>query len=203
MIVIVDYGMGNLHSVSKAVEAVGGKAIVSEEPDDIANAERIILPGVGAFGQAMQCLQEKNLARALTKAVIEEKKPFLGICLGMQLLAKDSDEWGMHQGLGWLEGHVRRFELLELKVPHVGWNNVSFVKHALVEGIPDKTDFYFVHSYRMLCPPEFTAGTCEYGDVFVAAVYKDNIFATQFHPEKSQKYGLRILKNFIKWDPKC
>ncbi len=203
MIAVIDYGMGNLHSVAKAIELVGGEVVLTGDARDLQKAEKIILPGVGAFGQAMQKLHDKKLISELNKQVLEEKKPFLGICLGMQLVALDSSEWGMHQGLGWINGHVRRFETKEskeLKVPHVGWNNVLFKKHALTQGIPDNTDFYFVHSYRMQCPDEFIAGTSEYGGKFAAAVQKDNIFATQFHPEKSQKYGLRLLKNFVKWN---
>ncbi len=207
MITIIDYGMGNLHSVSKAVEAAGGDVIVSEKHEDIRAAEKIILPGVGAFGIGMQNLQKLDLIPVLHEEVIEKKKPLLGICLGMQLLAKDSEEHGHHKGLGFIEASVKKFtfpvESKELKVPHVGWNEITIKKldNPLLTKLPKKPTFYFVHSYYVTCNENIVAATCDYGGEFTAAIWKDNIFATQFHPEKSQQIGLQVLENFIKWKP--
>lgn len=196
-IVIINYGMGNLRSVQKAFEKLGFDAVISNKLEVIKNADKIVLPGVGAFGDAMKNLKDLGLIELLNEEVLVKKKPFLGICLGMQLIAKQSEEFGEHQGLGWLDAKIVKFAQSDLKIPHVGWNEISFdKKSALFENIPDKKDFYFVHSYYFKADREFCIATCNYGIDFICAVQKENIFATQFHPEKSQTHGLEILKNF-------
>ncbi len=201
MIVVVDYGMGNLRSIAKALEYVGGDVIISNKPEDLRNAGKIVLPGVGAFRDGMENLRKNGLDLILNKEIKEKKKPFLGICLGMQLLADKSYEFGEWNGLGFIFGEVKKFDIdKKYKIPHTGWNNVKFVQeHPLLKGVKDNSDFYFVHSYHLVCKDKTTmAGTCDYGGDFTAMVFKDNIFATQFHPEKSQKSGLKILENFVK-----
>lgn len=202
MIVIVDYDMGNLRSIAKALEYVGGDVIISSKPEDLKKAEKIVLPGVGAFRDGMANLQKKGLDLVLNEEVNKNKKPFLGICLGMQLLADKSYEFGEWNGLGFISGEVKKFDInKKYKIPHVGWNNVKIIyEHPLLKGIKDNSDFYFVHSYHLICKDKKAiAGTCEYGGDFTAMVAKDNIFATQFHPEKSQKSGLKLLENFVNW----
>ena len=196
MIVIVDYGMGNLRSVEKALEKVGAEVKVSRDPDEVAGADRIVLPGVGAFGDAMANLARRGLVDVI-KSEVAGGKPFLGICLGLDLLFEESDEHGVHEGLGLLPGRV---ELLptDLKIPHIGWNQISIRKDSkLLSGIPDGSSFYFVHSYAVL-PREESDILCvtEYGCTFVSAVERGNIAAFQFHPEKSSLLGLQILRNF-------
>ncbi|MFC1723147.1 imidazole glycerol phosphate synthase subunit HisH [Nanoarchaeota archaeon] len=209
MIVIVDYGMGNLHSVAKALERVyDGEILISGKTEDVRKADKIILPGVGAFGVGMANLKKKGLVPVLVEEVIVKKKPFLGICLGMQLIATDSEEKGFAKGFGWVDAHVRRFKVdaeLDLKIPHVGWNTIQINDACeLLKGYLGDRCFYFVHSYHVECSSEkHIAARCNYGFDFVAAIHKDNIFATQFHPEKSQKNGLRLLKNFVGWCPEC
>lgn len=196
MIVIVDYGMGNLRSVEKALQKVGAEVIVSRDPDDVRRAERIVLPGVGAFGDAMANLEKRGLVEVI-KSEVAAGKPFLGICLGLDLLFEESDEHGLHRGLGLLPGRV---ELLstDLKIPQIGWNQISIRKESrLLEGIPDGSSFYFVHSYAVV--PEAESDilcTTEYGCTFVSAVERGNVAAFQFHPEKSSSLGLNILRNF-------
>jgi glutamine amidotransferase len=198
MITIIDYGMGNLRSVEKALEKVGVEVTVSRDPDDVRRAERIVLPGVGAFGDAMHNLEKRGLVEVI-KAEVAAGKPFLGICLGLDLLFEESDEHGVHAGLGLLPGRV---ELLptELKIPQIGWNHVAIRKESkLLAGIPDGSSFYFVHSYAVV--PELESDilcTTEYGCTFVSAVERGNIAAFQFHPEKSSSLGLTILENFAK-----
>jgi glutamine amidotransferase len=206
MIAVIDYGMGNLGSITKALAYVGGDVVLTSDPNILRSAERIVLPGVGAFGDGMSHLRDNNLVPVLVEEVLEKKKPFMGVCLGMQLLAKVSYEFGEHVGLGWIDASVRKFESTiekPLLIPHVGWDSVSFKSnHPLFSGVPDNSDFYFVHSYFFeTTKNDFVAGVCDYGQEFAAVVAKENIFATQFHPEKSQKWGLRILKNFISWKP--
>lgn len=198
MVVVVDYGMGNLRSVQKGFEKVGSRAVISRDPEDVANADRLVLPGVGAFPECM-----KNLGRfKLMEPVVEFVKsgrPFLGICLGLQLLFDESEEFGRHEGLKLIPGKVKAFDrAMGLKIPHMGWNQVRFSKQSqLFQGIEDSSFFYFVHSYYVV-PNEASdiAGESEYGIRFTCAVSRDNIFAVQFHPEKSQEIGLRILQNF-------
>ena len=201
MIAIIDYDMGNLRSIAKALEHVGGTVIVTRDPETIARAEKIVLPGVGAFRDGISHLETEGMKEALNREVRENKKPLLGICLGMQLLADKSYEFGAGEGLGYIHGEVHRFAGDNLRVPHVGWNAVSVrTPHVLFSGIPADADFYFVHSYHLVCErTEDVLATCEYGGSFVAAIARDNIVATQFHPEKSQKHGLRLLKNFVAW----
>lgn len=204
MILIVDYGMGNIRSVSKALECITNEEVsISAVPEDLTKASRVVLPGVGAFGDGIASLKKGGWIDALKNAVLQEKKPFLGICLGMQMLAEESFEHGRYPGLGWIKGNVTRFvpNTPELKIPHVGWNDILFKKdNPLFRGVREKADFYFVHSFHLTdTEPEIIAATCEYGYPFVAAIKKDNIFATQFHPEKSQQQGLQILKNFCQW----
>ncbi len=199
-VAIVDYQMGNLRSVQKAIEKVGGNAIVTDDPSQIQSASHVILPGVGAFGDAMRELQQRHLVPVMQQAALSGK-PFLGICLGMQLLFASGEEGGEQIGLGIIEGSVPKFEIdPALKVPHMGWNKVAskLADDPLMQSIPSDPYFYFVHSY--FCQPVDTSVVwleCDYGGPFCAAIRKDNIFATQFHPEKSQANGLRLLQNFI------
>lgn len=202
MITIIDYGMGNLRSVYNALDLLGAEVQISGEPSAIAEAERLILPGVGAFGLAMQNLRERGLIEVLNEKVITQKTPLLAICLGMQLLAESSNEHGQHQGLGWLPAQVRLFDDVgDLRVPHVGWNDVQLAGEAtLFKGLRPQPEFYFVHSYYFqTAEPSIIAATSHYGHEFVSAVGHENIFGTQFHPEKSQKEGLQLLRNFMQW----
>jgi len=198
MITIVDYQMGNLRSVQKAFERTGHKARISSRPEDIATAEKLVLPGVGACGDAVDELRRRELVAPL-RDHIESGKPFLGICLGLQMLFDVSYEGGEHEGLGVLPGKVVRFELPNgYKVPHMGWNQAQFVnKPPIFNGIDEGTYFYFVHSYYVVpTHQDVTAIQADYGGPFCACVWRDNLFATQFHPEKSQRAGLQVLRNF-------
>ena len=201
-VVIVDYGMGNLWSVRSALRFLGVEAIVSDDPAVVVAADTILLPGVGSFRKAMESLETQRLAPAITEAVLGRGCKILGICLGMQLLAERGTEDGEAAGLGFIPGTVERFtrdELGPLKVPHIGFNAVSAPSQSrLFAGIASPADFYFVHSHRLLAanlPGD--CGLCRYGVDFLAAYEHQNIFATQFHPEKSQTNGLRLLKNFL------
>ncbi|HID72860.1 TPA: imidazole glycerol phosphate synthase subunit HisH [Candidatus Micrarchaeota archaeon] len=205
MITVVDYGLGNKRSVIKAFSVLGAEAESSSDPEKILSAEAIILPGVGAFGDGMKNLKEAGLIEPMTEAVLKNNTPFLGICLGMQLVAKDSNELGDFQGLGWIDSVVRKFEFgpenSNLKIPHIGWNEAKMNPECpLFEGLGDSANFYFVHSYHMICNDKSVeVATTDYGYSFTSAVQKDNLFATQFHPEKSQKAGLAVLKNFLNY----
>lgn len=203
MIAIIDYGMGNKHSVYNALQYIGVEALITRDSDEIKKAERIILPGVGAFGAAMDNLQHYGLIDTLHEEVKIKGKPFLGICLGMQLLAEKGTEKGLFRGLGWIDGEVIKLqpEDRRFKLPHVGWNDINIVNEVpLFKGLKKERAFYFVHSYAMqLADKNDLAATSNYGVDFTAAVIKDNIFATQFHPEKSQKNGLTVLENFVNW----
>ena len=198
MIALVDYGMGNLLSVSKALEASGGTIEITSDPSAIARADALILPGVGNFGDGMEHLRTRGLASEVVK-FIESGKPFLGICLGMQMLLEESEEAPGMKGLGVFKGKVKRFPDCGFKVPHMGWNNISILnKHHCLDGVADGSYFYFVHSFY--AEPEdrsVVAASSSYILDFCAAIGKDNVFATQFHPEKSQNPGLRILRNFV------
>lgn len=200
MLTIVDYGMGNLRSVQKACERVSAPARISGDPHEIATADKLILPGVGAFRDAMAQLQQQGLIEPI-KAHIAAEKPFLGICLGLQLLFEVSHEDGEWPGLGILPGKVVRFPAdPELKVPHMGWNVVEPVgAQPLLEGVPAGSYFYFVHSYYVQASqPELVGGWTDYGRQFASMIARGNLFATQFHPEKSQTVGRRVLENFAK-----
>ncbi|MDA8101180.1 MAG: imidazole glycerol phosphate synthase subunit HisH [Nitrospiraceae bacterium] len=200
MIAIIDYGMGNLRSVQKGFERMGHEAVVTREPHTILDARRVVLPGVGAFPDCMRNLEEYGLIDAVQKS-IASGKPFLGICLGLQLLFTESEEFGISKGLDIIKGKVVRFKgpaVKDLKIPHMGWNSLSIKRRppALAD-VPDGSHVYFVHSFHVV--PEdksVIATTTDYGMEFVSSVWKDNIFATQFHPEKSQALGLSILKHF-------
>jgi glutamine amidotransferase len=203
LVVIVDYGMGNIWSAHSALSYLGAEPIVSGDPATVAAADALILPGVGSFRKAMEALKAKGLADALADVVLGKRRKIMGICLGMQLFSQRSTEDGMCEGLGFLECSVDRFapeEVGALKVPHVGFNHVTPpVQSHLFRGISSPADFYFVHSYRLL-PAELPGqkALCRYGVEFLAAYEHENIFATQFHPEKSQTNGLKLLSNFIK-----
>ena len=198
MIAIIDYDMGNLRSVAKAFEKVGATAAVTRDPKAILNASHVVLPGVGAFKDCMRNLDEYGLIDPIIKS-IESGKPFLGICLGLQLLFDESMEFGHHRGLGVVKGKVVRFpEGTGLKVPHMGWNEATKrIDSPLLSGIEDDTFFYFVHSYYAV-PEDRSVDltTTGYGLDFTSSIMKDNIMACQFHPEKSQRVGLKLLKNF-------
>lgn len=199
MIAIVDYAMGNLHSVKKAFERVGAKVLVTSDPEQILRAEKLVLPGVGAFPDAMKELRKRGLIQAIKK-FISSGMPYLGICLGLQLLLTRSEEGKGAKGLDIIRGTVKRFRLspARLKVPHIGWNQIQMRNCPLFKGIPDNSYMYFVHSYY--ADPEDksqVAAVTDYGIEFASLVFKDNIFATQFHPEKSQQLGLRLLENFV------
>jgi glutamine amidotransferase len=198
MIAIIDYQMGNLRSVQKAFEHIGREAVITADPAEVARADRVVLPGVGAFRDAIAELRRRDLVSPI-RDVIASGKPFLGICLGLQLLFDVSYEDGEWQGLGVIPGRVLRFQVPpEWKVPHMGWNGVVVKRPSpLLAGIADNTYFYFVHSYYVVPDdPAMVALEASYPDPFCAAVCKDNVFATQFHPEKSQANGLQLLKNF-------
>lgn len=198
MIALIDYGMGNLLNVSKAVEAAGGNVRIVDAPGDIEQASALVLPGVGNFGNGMENLRARGLIDPIVSA-INSKKPFLGICLGLQMLFERSEEAPDKKGLGVLKGKVVKFRDKRLKVPHMGWNSVEFVKkNPFFDGIPAGSYFYFVHSYYVKpTDPELIIGTTNYGVNFTACLARDNILATQFHPEKSQNAGLQILRNFV------
>ena len=201
MIVIVDYGIGNLGSVLNMLKRVGAPATISSDPAEIEKAEKLILPGVGAFDAGMKQLQDSQLIGLLSEKALARNTPTLGICLGMQLLMENSEE-GELPGLGWIKGSNVRFRLEEgnghLKVPHMGWNTVD-VKRAdsLFKDLDDEARFYFVHSYRVVCERESDVlATTNHGGDFVSAVQSGNIMGTQFHPEKSHKFGMKLLSNF-------
>ncbi len=196
MIAIIDYGMGNLKSVEKGFLKVGINAKVVTDAKSVDDATAIVLPGVGAFRDCMRNLERASLIEPIKNA-IRKGKPYLGICLGMQMLFTESEEFGVHKGFDIFKGRVVRFQV-DLKVPHMGWNTVKVVRRPpIFDGIEEDAFFYFVHSYYV-APDDssVTAGTTDYGVTFTSMVWKDNIFATQFHPEKSQQVGLHILKNF-------
>ena len=198
MIAIINYGLGNLHSVKKAAAFAGGKIIVTDKPGEILGADKVILPGVGAFADGMKGLETLGLIPVL-KEVVQKKIPLLGICLGMQLLFDESEEMGLHQGLGLVPGKVVFFTQPGIKVPQIGWNQVEVSKpSALMQGIRDGDYFYFNHSYY--CVPtdkEDTLTETDYGLRYASSIERGNIFGVQYHPEKSQTVGLRLLKNFV------
>lgn len=201
MIAIIDYGMGNLRSVQKALESLGQTAVITDDPATLESATHVILPGVGAFGDAMARLEETGLDRVI-KRLAAQGKPLLGICLGMQLLFESSTEGGYHAGLGLIPSRIVRFPAdMGLKVPHMGWNNLApRAGSVLFNNTGDAPYVYFVHSYYAAEVSEaWTAATCTYGVTFTAAVQRGNVFGTQYHPEKSSAAGLQMLRNFIEY----
>ena len=198
---IIDYGVGNIGSIINMFKKIGVEASLSSSKDEILAADKLLLPGVGSFDKGIQNLKSSGLIEILNKKVIEDKTPILGICLGMQLLM-DSSEEGHEQGLGWIKGQVKKFDFLEneekLKVPHMGWNVLlSPQKNDLFKDFKDEDRFYFSHSYHAVCENDDNIlAQTKYGYNFTSSIYKNNIFGVQFHPEKSHKYGMKLLKNF-------
>lgn len=200
-IVVVDCGMGNLNSVRRKLSQSHCSPVVSSDPKDVADADKLILPGVGHFQRAMENLNKLNLTDALNEAVLGRRKPILGICLGMQLMARRSEEGGA-AGFGWIEGDVVRFQpkdTLKFKVPHVGWNQIAISKEsALMKGIPESSEFYFVHSYYLKADAAVDIlNETEFDHTYTSAVEKGNIFGVQYHPEKSHDVGGKLLSNFV------
>ncbi|WP_022669569.1 imidazole glycerol phosphate synthase subunit HisH [Hippea alviniae] len=195
-IAVVDYESGNVRSVLKAVEKVGGVGFLTHNSDEILLSDGVILPGVGAFGDCKNKLEKYELVETI-KSVVDSGKPFLGICVGMQLLFEKSYEFGEHEGFGFVKGEVRRFEAYNgFKVPHMGWNRVCLSDNRLFYGIENNSYFYFVHSYYAKAEDDSEIATCRYSIEFTAAVNKGKMWGVQFHPEKSQQVGLKLLKNF-------
>jgi len=200
-VLVIDYGMGNTDSVLRAIEECGGEPVLSNSKSDFETASHIILPGVGAFQVGIKQIDDLGIKPILEEQVFKHRIPFLGICLGMQLLAEKGFENGETSGLGWIEGCVKKLERTSnnQRIPHIGWNEVNFDKKtSIFEGIEPGHDFYFVHSYHFIVNnPSHIIATTPYCGGFVSAVKKDNIFGVQFHPEKSQKMGFAVLKNFL------
>ena len=205
-IVIVDYGVGNIDSVWNAVASLGYRRVeLSASPAVLNEADAIILPGVGAFAECVAQLKQRHLDDLLAEAVLGRKRPLLGICVGMQLLAGFSEEGGRHDGLGWIPGAVRRLELpAGFAVPHVGWNDIRPVRQQpLFSSLGDAPNFYFDHSYHFQCDAEHVLAYCDYGVEVVAAVQREHIFGVQFHPEKSQNNGLKLFRSFFNAVDQC
>lgn len=203
-VAVVDYGMGNLDSVRRALEVCGATVRVTTDPHDLSDADRIVLPGVGAFGVAMENLRARGLDEALTEQVMQLGAPFLGICLGMQLMTAVSQEHGEHTGLGWVPGTCARLEPTEAdaRVPHVGWNEVhpTSADHPLFAGVDHDHDFYFVHSFAVSCDDAADSiATTPYAGGFSSVIGRGNAVGVQFHPEKSQRVGQILLANFLSW----
>jgi len=195
---IADYGTGNIWSVQNALLEIGAEAEVVGQPEKLAHFDKLILPGVGAFGDAMQRLRETGMDQALTEQW-RRGKPIMGVCLGMQLMCRSSTEEGLHEGLGWFDAEVVALPNKPgIKIPHMGWNSVSFTReNPLTSGVPNPADYYFVHSFQVVCrQPEDALGICHHGTDFTAMIARDTLVAAQFHPEKSQRCGLHLLKNF-------
>jgi len=198
-ICIIDYKLGNIASIFNSIKDLTSNVIVSDKENDLKNSSHIILPGVGSFKAGMQNLKNINLIDLLNNEIIVKKKMFLGICLGMQLIASKSSEGGETKGLNWIKGEVIKIpENLNVKIPHMGWNEVNFSKNILYDKIRKNSSFYFVHSYHLVPHNKSViSGTCKHGSILTASIEKENIFATQFHPEKSHDVGSLLLKNFI------
>lgn len=197
---IIDYGSGNVRSVYNILKSFHGDVKLSNDPADIENATHIVLPGVGAFGTAMAQVKAMPVFDELTRQILDKKKWFLGICVGMQILADEGFEHGHHQGLGWIGGSVKKLDSKGLKLPHVGWNNFETLNEQcpLFKGITSQMDFYYVHSYTFESKNmQHAAASCLYGSLFTPVVWKENMFGVQFHPEKSQKAGGLLLENFL------
>jgi glutamine amidotransferase len=201
IITIIDYGMGNIRSLQNALNYLGYDSKVTSIPEEIQTSNILILPGVGSFGQAMKNINNYGLKDVITEVAINKGIPFLGICLGMQLLANCGEEDGINSGLGLIPGKVLKFKSNKIRLPHIGFNSLKYRNKSsnIFQNIQNNSDFYFVHSFYYECQNESNIiGTTEYGDEFVSAINKDNIYGFQFHPEKSQSNGLLLLNNFIK-----
>ena len=202
MIAVINYGAGNLPNAVRALRHVGAELVITDDPAVIVSAPAVVLPGVGATRDTMRSLSELGLVPAI-RSVIAEGRPFLGICVGMQVLLSRSEEFGEHECLGVVEGSVRRLPTSAGKIPQIGWNQVSiapeFRGHPLFAEVPDQSDFYFVHSFYCDVAPEVVAGTTDYGLAFPSVIIKGSMAAVQFHPEKSGQMGLRLLSNFVTW----
>ena len=198
-IAIVDYGMGNIRSICSTLNYLGvGEVVLTSDFEELNISDKIILPGVGSFGEAMRKIKEKNIDTILKKIVLNDKKPILGICLGMQLLCNTSTEDGFNKGLSFINAEVNKFDTLGLKIPHIGFNQVKKCeKSILLNNLDLVSDFYFVHSYQVTSNDKIHQSLCTYGKKFIASFEFENIFGTQFHPELSQSNGLKLLKNFI------
>lgn len=205
MVGILDYGMGNLLSVYSAFDYLAANVMICKYPEDLAGVDRIVIPGVGAFKDCIDKINNTGFREALDIEVLKKGKPTLGICLGMQVMASKGTEGGDHDGLGWFDATVIRLQPTDItkRVPNIGWNDVQYrADIPLFKGLPNKVDFYLVHSYYMKTVDKSdVVASYDYDHEVTAAVLKDNIFATQFHPEKSQDYGLKVLENFISWRP--
>lgn len=201
MITIVDYGMGNLSSIQNMLNRIGQESLITDRVEELSKADKIILPGVGAFDSAVQSIHNKGIWEILNHKALTERIPILGICLGMQLFANNSEE-GTQQGLGWIDAEVKKFRFnssIKLKIPHMGWNDVSPIKpeHSLFKKALSQQRFYFVHGYHIVCQSKIdTIATAHYGYEFTCAVAKGNIMGVQFHPEKSHTFGMNLLQNF-------
>jgi glutamine amidotransferase len=201
-VVVIDYGVGNVGSVLNILKRIGADAAVSGREEDIASADRLILPGIGAFDNGARRLRATGLVPLLRTRVVDQGVPLLGICLGMQLLTRRSEE-GEEPGLGWIDGDVVHFRFPEgaprLRVPFIGWSTIEQCRPTrALHGIPGNAEFYFVHSYHVRCAPEIVAAQTDYGYPFTSAIEKDNIVGVQFHPEKSQRAGMALLRNFMR-----
>lgn len=198
-IVIADYGMGNVKSIESTLKYLGvTDVLLSDNFEILKSADKIILPGVGSFGKAMEQIRTKNIDKYLKEIVVENKKPLIGICLGMQLLGRSSTEDGIHEGLGFVDAQCSKFEETDLKIPHVGFNQVrTNCDLVLYNGFANEADFYFTHSFKMLSNAKINQSYCHYGSDFIASFEYNNIAGVQFHPELSQNNGLKLLKNFI------
>ncbi|KKS42997.1 MAG: Imidazole glycerol phosphate synthase subunit HisH [candidate division CPR1 bacterium GW2011_GWA2_42_17] len=203
-LLVIDYGVVNIQSVVNALNFLGYTPWLSAKKADIEKADIYIFPGIGAFAEAMKNLKNLRIIETLNRQILIAKKPILGICLGMQVLAEDSEEYGFHQGLGWIKGHVKKMlPTHQAKIPHIGWNPVTVVKKLPLFFRTNSTPaFYFDHSYEFVCPQDVIAATCRHGKDVVAAIQKDNIFGVQFHPEKSQIQGLKLLRGFMNFAEK-
>jgi imidazole glycerol-phosphate synthase subunit HisH len=205
-IVMIDYGVGNTYSIANAIEALGYRKLrISAAHSDIRDADALILPGVGAFAACAANLRERNLQGILTEEVLAKRKPILGICVGMQLMGSLSEEQGIHAGLDWIPGRVVKLDHAGgLRVPHVGWSDVSTTGlHGLFSNMPDRPNFYFDHSYHLICDDSVATAYCDYGTRIVSVINRENIFGVQFHPEKSQNNGLRLFRNFFNGVAEC
>lgn len=201
MIVIIDHGLGNLLSVRKAFEAVadGAEVVATDDPALLELADRVVIPGVGNFQKGMDNLENLGFVEPLRHAVLDNRKPLLGICLGMQLLAEAGEEYGVREGLNFIPGRVRVLDTGGFELPHLGWDDIEVREQSILfPSDAAERDYYFVHSYVFDCPEEYVLAWCDYGEKFPAAVRKDNIYGIQFHPEKSRAWGLEILRNFVK-----